>query len=151
MYEVSTATHATNVKTTSAQRRSESHPCEVAPIRKMVRKATKELKSAELNNKVQTVKKSLEERQHIDKKRYSKQFNSFRPGKKPGRLQRRTRWNPKAEKSRLRQTAKEVAEREGKARQRTKQMAGAKATAEADNVSRRTVSFRNEGRRQYAE
>ena len=73
----------------------------------------------------------------------SKQFNSTRPLKKPERLQR--------EKPQLRQAAKEVAEREATARQLTKHKAGAKTTAEAENVSRRTVSFRNDGCRQHAE
>ena len=54
----------------------------------MARKATEELKFAELE--VQTVKKSLEEQQHVNNRRYSKQFISSRPEKKPGRLQRRT-------------------------------------------------------------
>ena len=58
-------------------------------MQKMARKGTEELKSAELKNKVQTVKKSLQEEQHINNRRYSKQFNSSRPEKKPGRLQRR--------------------------------------------------------------
>ena len=66
---------------------SESHRCEVAPIQKMARKAAEELKSAELKNKVQTVEKSLQEQQHINNRRYSKQFNSSSPEKKPGRLQ----------------------------------------------------------------
>ena len=75
--------NATNVKTTSAQRRSESHRCEVTPIQKIARKATEELKFAELE--VQTVKKSLEEQQHVNNRRYSKQFISSRPEKKPRR------------------------------------------------------------------
>ena len=72
-------------KTTSAQRRSESHRGEVR-----WRGKTQELKSVELKNKVQTVEKSLEEQQHRNNRRYSKQLNSSRPEKKPGRLQRRT-------------------------------------------------------------
>ena len=60
------------------------------PIQKMARKATEELKFAKLKNKVQTVKISLEEQQHMNNRRYSKQMNSSRPEKKPGRLQRRT-------------------------------------------------------------
>ena len=51
----------------------------------------------------------------------------------------------------MRQAAKEAAEREAKAPQQTKQKAGPKTTAEAENVSRRTVSFRNDGCRQHAE
>ena len=51
----------------------------------------------------------------------------------------------------LRHAAKEAAEREAKARQQTKHKAGAKTTAEAENVSRRTVSFQNDGCRQHAE
>ena len=56
MDEVSTETDTTSVKTTSAQRRSESHRCEVAPIQETARKATEEQKAAEL----QIVKKPLE-------------------------------------------------------------------------------------------
>ena len=51
----------------------------------MAKKAAEELKSAELKNKVQTVKKSLQEQQHINNR--SKKFNSSSPGKKQGRLQ----------------------------------------------------------------
>ena len=40
----------------------------------------------------------------------------------------------------MRQAAKEVAERKAKARQQTRQKALAKTTAEAENVSRRTVN-----------
>ena len=39
---------------------SESRRCEVTPIQKMARKAAEEPNAAELKNKVQTVKKSLE-------------------------------------------------------------------------------------------
>ena len=96
--------------------------------------------AAELKDKVQTVKKSLEWQQHRNNRRCSKQFNSTRPLKKPGRLQRK--------KPQLRQAAKEVAERETKARLHTKQKAAIKTTAEAENVSRRTDSFRNDSCRQ---
>ena len=65
MDEVSTATDTTSVKTTSAQRRIRvNHIGAVTPVQKMARKATEEQKAAELKNKVQTVKKSLEEQQH---------------------------------------------------------------------------------------
>ena len=96
----------------------------------MARKATEEQKAAELKNKLQTVKKSLEEQQHRNN-RSSKQLNSTRPLQKPGRLQRR--------KPQLRHAAKEVAERETEARQQTRQKALAKTAAEAGNASRRTV------------
>ena len=81
MDEVSTLTDATNVKTTSAQRRSESHRCEAGPTQKMARKATEELEK----NKVQTGDSI-----YSNNRRYSKHFNSSRPEKKPGRLQQRT-------------------------------------------------------------
>ena len=44
---------------------SDSRRCEVTPIQKMARKATEELKAAELKYKVQTVKKSLKVQQTV--------------------------------------------------------------------------------------
>ena len=95
----------------------------------MARNATEKEKAAKMKDKVQTVKKSLEEHQHRNNRRCSKQFNCTSPLKKPGRLQQ--------QKLRLRQGAKEGAERKAKARQQTGQKAPAKTTAEAENVSRR--------------
>ena len=62
---------------------SKSSRCEVTHVQKVARKATEEQKAAELKDKVQTVKKPLEEQQHRRNKRYSKRFNSTRPLKKP--------------------------------------------------------------------
>ena len=60
-------------------------------MQKMARKAIQEQKSAELNDKVQTFKKVLEEQQHRNNRRCSKQLNSTRPQKKPGRRTERQR------------------------------------------------------------
>ena len=118
---------------------SESHRCEVSPIQKMARKAT-------WNRKLARCRLSR------NRLRYSTQLNSTRQVKKPGRLQREEPWNRKAEKPQF-ETNREggCRERESKARQQTNQKAGAKTTAEVENVSRRTVSFRNDGCRQHAE
>ena len=95
MDEVSTAT--------DAKRR-----CEVTSTQEMARNATEEQKAAE-KDKVQTVKKSLEEQQHRNNGRCSNTETT-------GRLQ--------------------VAERKAKARQQTRQKAPGKTTAEAENVTR---------------
>ena len=88
---MSTAKDTTSVTTTSEQRRSRVNHvgARLLRYRKMARNATEEQKPAQLKDKVQTVKKSLEEQQHRNNRRCSKQFNSTRPLKKPGRLQRR--------------------------------------------------------------
>ena len=97
-------------------------------MQKMTRTATEEQKSAELKDKVQTVKKFFEEQRHRNDRRCSKQFNSSRPRKKPERLQQR-----KPRRRLLR-------ERPKLDNKQTRQKALAKTTAEAENVSRRTVN-----------
>ena len=62
---------------------SESNQCEVIPIQKMTEKATEEQKSAKLKDKVQTVRKSLEEQQQ----QTVQQFQAAEDAQK--RLQRR--------------------------------------------------------------
>ena len=64
---MSTATDTTCEDHVSAETESsESHRCEVIPPqKKMARKAREEHKAAELKNKVQTVKKSLEVQQTV--------------------------------------------------------------------------------------
>ena len=63
---MSTATDTTCEDHVSAETESsESHRCEVIPPQKMARKAGEEHKAAELKNKVQTVKKSLEVQQTV--------------------------------------------------------------------------------------
>ena len=51
----------------------------------------------------------------------------------------------------LAEEARAIAVKEAVESKGTKQKAGAKTTAEAENVSKRTVSFRNDGCRQHAE
>ena len=92
----------------------------------MTRKATEEQESAELNNKLHIVKKSLEEQQHRNKRRYSKQCNKFQAAEEARTIA-------------AKEAAKEDAERSRKARQQTRQKAPAKTTAEAENMSRRTA------------
>ena len=83
----------------------------------MARKAAEELKSPELKNKVQTVKKSLLEQQHIKQREVTTNSSTV-----PARSRNQDdcsegrRRIEKVEKPQLRQTAKEVPEREAKAR-----------------------------------
>ena len=106
MDEVSTATDAKRVKTTSAQRRMRVNQIGARLHRhKRWRGATEEQKAAEMKDKVQTDKKSLEEQQHRNNMRCSNT-------KIIGRLQQK--------KPQLRHAVKEVAERKAKARQQTR-------------------------------
>ena len=106
MDEVSTATDAKRVKTTSAQRRIRVNQIGARLHRhKRWRGATEEQKAAEMKDKVQNYKKSLEE-QHRNNMRCSNTETT-------GRLQQK--------KPQLRHAAKEVAERKAKARQQTRQ------------------------------
>ena len=109
----------------------------------MARKVTEERKAAELKNKVRAVKKSLEVQQTFQ------QFQAVEGARAIAAKE--------AVESKGREAAVETSreggcrEREAKARQQTKQKVGAKTTAEADNVSRRTDIFRNDGCRQHAD
>ena len=132
--EVSRATDTTSVKTTSAQRRSRVNhiSARFTPIQKMARKATEE--AAELKDKVPSrnrLRSSNTQRTmcwrmwHRKNRRCSKQFNST------------------AEEARA-TAAKEAVESKGRE-------AAVETTPEAENVSGRTVSFRNDDCRQHAE
>ena len=59
---------ATDVKTTSAQRRSRANQCEVTPIQKMTRKATEEQKAAEFKTRCRVSRNRL---------RYSNQVQQY--------------------------------------------------------------------------
>ena len=99
--EVSTATDTTRVETTSAQRRSRLNHIGARLLRYRRWRGEPQRNRKLPNSKTRC-------RLSRNRLRYSKQYNSIRPLKKPGRLHR--------EKPQLRQAAKEAAERETKAR-----------------------------------
>ena len=122
---------------------SESHRCEVTPIQKMARKATEEQKAAELKNKVQTVKESLEEQPHtaddVLKDVVQKQQEE----------QQTVQQYQAAEEARV-IAAKEVVEAKcTEAAVETSREGGCCQSSTTNKA--RTVSFRNDGCRQHAE